>query len=407
LTERRHLSDEIVAELATPGSGECRVWDITIKGFCVRIHPSGRKVFCLKHMVDGRSRWTTLGAFRSPWTAEIARARVAEILRRAPVKPSARRFPGDSLTVSDLIKRYLTEGPSTKLNKRESSWRGDESNLRCHVAPLIGAINLEDLTRDHIVRMVFDTINGKTAARRATGRQGGVSVRGGAGCAHVVYRTTRAMFYWAIERELMERNPATGIELPRRPMVGRFLTLEEAKHMLVKLAGLEGIGEVNPQHGAAIRLLLYTGARRSEICGLHWAEIDYEHRRLVLPPERCKTGGKTGERRIPLNQPSLKILAELPRRGALVFPAERSNVRGHMTGLDKSWKRLRATAGLGSLRLHDLRHSFASFALANGENIVSIGAVLGHSGTRTTQRYLHLHDTSGADMSERTARLFG
>jgi integrase len=308
--------------------------------------------------------------------------------------------------VTDLIDRYLSEGPSTKLNKRESSWRIDASNLRCHVAPLIGTIELGDLTRDHIAGMVSDTITGKTAVRHATGRQGGVHVRGGAGCAHIVYRTARAMFYWAIGRDLMERNPAVGIELPRRPMVGRFLTLDEAKRMLVTLAELERIGAVNPQHGAAIRLLLYTGARRSEICGLHWSEIDHVHRRLVLPPERCKTGGKTGERRIPLNEPAIQILANLPKDAALVFPAERTNVRGHMTGLDKSWKKLRAAADLGSPRLHDLRHSFASFALANGENIVSISAVLGHSGIRTTQRYLHLHDTAGAELSERTARLF-
>jgi hypothetical protein len=100
MTERRQLTDDSVSSLQTPGSGESRVWDLTLKGFCVRIHPSERKVFCLKHMVDGRSRWTTLGVFRSPWT-EMSQTQPFAPAR--PNSPQGRSLPLDPGPKADAI----------------------------------------------------------------------------------------------------------------------------------------------------------------------------------------------------------------------------------------------------------------------------------------------------------------
>lgn len=137
---------------------------------------------------------------------------------------------------------------------------------------------------------------------------------------------------------------------------------------------------------AIIRLLAFTGARKSEIATLRWSEVDFDQGYLRL--EASKTGAKV----IPLEAPALKILASLPRiaGSAFVFPA----TTGHSTfqGVDKVWRKVRIAGGFPSLRLHDLRHSFASTALARGEALSVIGAILGHADVKTTSRYAHLAD---------------
>jgi integrase len=155
----------------------------------------------------------------------------------------------------------------------------------------------------------------------------------------------------------------------------------------------------------ALRLLLLTGARKTEILGLRWPEIDTARKLLILPPERTKAGGKTGERRIPLSSPALEIIGRrrtdadraLQEAGAegdaaslrdFVFPAARG--QGHAIGLRSAFAKVCAEAKLLGLRIHDLRHSFASFAIADGASLFLIGKLLGHASARTTERYAHL-----------------
>jgi integrase len=154
----------------------------------------------------------------------------------------------------------------------------------------------------------------------------------------------------------------------------------------------------------ALRLLLLTGARKTEILGLRWSEVDLQRKLLILPPERTKAGGKTGERRISLSPPAFRIItmrrAEL--RGEphafgneskvdqcdFVFPASRGS--GHAIGLRRAFSRACMQAKLPGLRIHDLRHSFASFAIADGTSLFLISKLLGHANARTAERYAHL-----------------
>jgi len=143
---------------------------------------------------------------------------------------------------------------------------------------------------------------------------------------------------------------------------------------------------LNPQAIAILKLLIFTGARKGEIETLKWADLDLESGYLRL------SDSKTGQKAIPLNAGALEVLASLPQLvgSPYVFPAHRGD--GHYEGTPKVWRIVRAKAGLEDVRLHDLRHSFASIAVSGGASLPIIGALLGHTNSATTQRYAHLHD---------------
>ncbi|HCP64120.1 MAG TPA: hypothetical protein DIU09_05975, partial [Hyphomonadaceae bacterium] len=292
-----------------------------------------------------------------------------------------------ALTVAALIERYLSEGRMAKPNKRESSWANDASLLRRHAIPLIGKRFARDLTRQDIERMQADVAAGKTAARIKTKARGLARISGGQTSAGGLIRSFSAMMSWAVRNGLSETNPCIGVEKFKPGRRERFLTTEEARNLLAKLVVLTENAEIDESHATIIRLLLFTGARKSEILGLMWNELDLERGRIVLPRGRSKTGEKV----IPLNSASLAELTDRPRSSRYVFPSLTGS-DGPTVGLYKSWEKVRQSLNLQGVRLHDLRHSFASFAAARGASLYVIGKALGHTQASTTQRYAHLSD---------------
>ena len=163
----------------------------------------------------------------------------------------------------------------------------------------------------------------------------------------------------------------------------RFLSEDEIARLAAALDA-ESSRSGNPYPAAAIKLLLLTGGRRGEILGLQWQHVDFERKCLRLPDS------KTGAKVMYLNAPALEVLAGLPRikNNPHVIPGKYE--RGSLGGIDKVWFRVRAAAGLQGVRLHDLRHSFASMGVAGGLSLPIIGALLGHKHQATTGRYAHL-----------------
>ena len=179
-------------------------------------------------------------------------------------------------------------------------------------------------------------------------------------------------------------NPCRFVARYKERKCERFLTEAEFRRLGRALRALEAGGRLSAHGAAALRLLMLTGCRRNEIATLRWEDVRLEARELRLPDS------KTGPRIVPLSPKAAAVLAALPRVAGnpWVFPGRKPGAR--LSNLNEHWSRVRTHAGLPDVRLHDLRHSFASRALALGEGLPAIGRLLGHAQAETTARYAHL-----------------
>ena len=405
---RAKITKRSVDGAPIPAQGEARLWDTDLKGFLLRVYPSGRKVYAVKCRVGRVQHIYTIGEHGSPWSPDEARKAASEALQKARngEDPSAdKKAAKAALSVAQLIDCYLADGPATKPAKRASTWVIDASNLNRHLRPLLGTKIANAVSKTEAARAIRDIADGKTEADFRTRPRGRARVTGGQGASRRTRNVAAAMFAWGMEHGLCASNPFVGVSLTSAPVRERFLTKEEAGGLLEAIAKLESMGAVSNTFADALRLLLLTGARKTEVLGLKWSEVDMGRGTLVLPPDRTKAGGKTGVRRIQLSPPALEILkvcrerlgspavqfrtgSDMAAQNEFVFPAARGE--GHAVGLRRVFQKVCAEANLPGLRIHDLRHSFASFAVANGASLFLVGKLLGHASARTTERYAHL-----------------
>lgn len=286
------------------------------------------------------------------------------------------------MTVAELSDLYLAEGAT---HKKPSTLKADRARLTHHIKPLLGQKLVEKIARADIERMMIDVRTGSTASSlpKDSKRRPGSLPTGGTGVAAQCVALVSTLFTFAVTRGLRSNNPAKGVKKPPVRKMERFLSEQEFARLATALAAELSISN-NPYPSAAIKLLLLTGCRRSEILNLLWKEVDFEHQCLRLPDS------KTGAKIIYLNAPALAILGSLPKDtgNPNVFAGNRRDSR--VVGIDKVWVRIRKNAGLEDVRLHDLRHSFASVGALGGLSLPVIGALLGHKHAATTSRYAHL-----------------
>jgi len=281
--------------------------------------------------------------------------------------------------------------------KKGSSWVMDASNLRRHALPLLGRRQLSTLTLADIQKFQRDVTEGKTKADERTKKRGRALVKGGPAAATRATLVLSAMLEWAKSRGYRADNPSRGVKLNKPRRRERFLSGDELARLGDAFAKAEREG-LNANSLTILRLLLLTGARRNEIASLKWDYVDLERRALRLPDS------KTDAKVIPLGAPALAVLATLTRNedSPWVFPAARG--KGHHVGMPAVWRRLRAMARLKDVRMHDLRHGFASIAVADGSSLYLLGKVLRHSQSTTTERYAHLQLDPVRAVADRTAR---
>lgn len=282
-------------------------------------------------------------------------------------------------TVAELCDLYLAEGVVTK---KPSTVRNDKSRIERHIKPLLGARRVRDASRGDIERFQRDVAAGRTATDRKTGYRGRSIVTGGTGAARLCMILLSAIFSFARARGLRDDNPCSGVKRykPRNPE--RFLSAAEQVRLGEALAEAELAG-VNPTPIAVIRTLALTGARLGEIRCLRWVEVDFERTCLRLPDS------KTGYKVVPVGAAALGLLARQERRSEYVFPSE-IKIGHPIADVSYVWERVRKAAGLTDVRIHDLRHSFASNIVNAGGSLPVIGALLGHRNVATTARYAHL-----------------
>lgn len=352
------------------GTPETFIWDTEVPGFGLRVWPSGKRVFIFQYRNRYRqTRRMVIGHFGvlTPEKArKIAKDRASEVQHGGD--PGAERSEAAKApTVAQLAERYMTEHALQK--KKPRSAQSDESNLKNHVLPNLGSKKVAAVSRADVARLHH-------------------SMRETPGAANRVLALLSKMFTLAEKWGLRSdgTNPCRHVERYPERKLERFLSEAELARLARVLVEAERTRTELPSALAAIRLLLFTGARLSEILTLRWEYVDLESQCLRIPDS--KTGAKT----IHLPPAALEVLHNLERdkdNPYVIIGAKRGS---HLINLRKPWGRIRAKAQLDDVRLHDLRHSFASMAVAGGLSLPVIGALLGHTQPATTARYTHLAD---------------
>lgn len=358
-------------DAAEPGERDRFLWDGEVKGFGLKVTPAGGKVYLVQYRTGGRGSPTkrvTIGRHGAPWTPEMARREAKCILGEV----AAGRDPGllrradkASFTMAAMVQAFITEHVEAKRKARSTTeYRRLFDKL---IVPELGRKQVKEVAHNDIARLHHEL--------RSTPYQ-----------ANRVVALLSKLFNWAEQRgyRLDGSNPCRHIEKYRERHRERFLSPAELGKLGEAIRNTETDNAITPWAAGAIRLLIFTGARLSEILTAEWSWVDLEAGTLRLPDS------KTGDKTIHLNAPALEILAGLPRLQGNPYVICGRKSGEHLVNLQKPWRAVRARAGLGDLRLHDLRHSFASVAAAGGLSLPLIGAMLGHSQPATTARYAHL-----------------
>ena len=344
-------------------------WDRDLPGFGVRVYPGGSKVYVVqtrgplgpRRATVGRHGVIGAGQARRRGALMIARIKAGE--EPAPKSVAAKRASGP--TVAELARRFRKEHVAVRC--KASSAKTMNSVIDGHILPALGkrkaaCVSVKDVTALHH-RM------------RATPTQANIAI-------NTLSRMYRMAEAWGLVENGL--NPCRPVVRYRERKRERFLTDGEFERLGRALDETLFDGGASAQSVAAIRLLMLTGCRRGEILSLAWRDVDLRARELRLRDT------KTGARVVPLSPSAVEILARLKRETTSEWVIPGPNPEMHMRKLGNAWRRIRARAGLHDVRLHDLRHSFASRALALGESLPMIGRLLGHSRVESTARYAHL-----------------
>ncbi|MDF2235111.1 tyrosine-type recombinase/integrase [Albimonas sp. CAU 1670] len=358
------LNETYCKNIAAPESGNKVHYDSQLPGFGLRVTASGAKSFVLNYHVNGRERRMTIG--RHPaWSAAAARERAKELRRDVDngLDPLAERNERRSApTVRSLWSEYETVHLPTLSDR---SRRDQRSMWQKDILPTLGAVLLADLSSKQI-----DELHSEISARAKTR-------------ANRVLEVLRKALNLAVRWGWIEKNPAEGFRRNAEHARERYLT--EAEYELV----FSALEEMPNQRAAnAIRLLILTGARRGEVLSLEWQDLDLVRGIWNRPAHKSKD---RRPKRIPLSSGALALLHQMREIAShrYLFPTSRGTC---MPDINRPWSWLKRETGLVSLRVHDLRHSFASVLISNGETLETIGKLLGHSQHQTTLRYAHLMD---------------
>jgi integrase len=358
---------------AQAASGRDRIiFDSQLPGLGLRVTPTGTKIFIAQARVAGRKRRITIG-FAPAMSLAKARAEAGHALvaMRNGVDPSAERkarlraAATRGLTISQLAEKWMADFVVPKLKPRTAfDYR---KLLAKHILPAVGNLTVAELDHDRVERLHLDMAR---IPRRA----------------NYTLAVVRVMLNYAAKRGLRapgSSNPASGIKMYRERARERFLNEAEMNAAAEAIARIEQEGKVGPFGAAGLRLALFTGARSGEIAAIQWDHIDWQRRIIRLPDSKSNEA-----RTIHLSDAAVEVLKSVPHVGPYVMAG--ASTKGSYKNLSRAWTVARAYAGLEDVRLHDLRHSYASLAAGRGVSLQMIGKLLGHKVVATTQRYAHL-----------------
>jgi integrase len=387
MAAKQRLTDAVIKRIAVPNKGYTVSHDSEARGFAVRVTAKGVRSFILNYYTrGGRDRSYTIGQFPD-WVTTAARARARELR----VEIDAGGDPLEEIeaersapTVADLCDRFEAEHLP---RKRPSTAKDYRQMLASHIRPHFGA-------HAKVADVSFADVD---ALHRKITRSGATYAANR--CVAILSK----MFSLAVRWGMRETNPAKGVERNTEHHRRRYLSGDELGRLVAALTE-----HPDRQVADAIRMLLLTGARRSEVLGMRWPAVDLGKGVWSKPPSSTK---QKQHHEVPLSAPARALLSRIqdeqaaqhPRRplGEFVFPC----ATGHLVEIKRNWAALCKAAGISDLRLHDLRHSYASALVSSGASLPLIGAMLGHASPTTTARYAHMFADPMAAAAEKIGAL--
>lgn len=367
------------------GTRKIVLFDTHVTGFVCEIQPSGNRTYALKYKNEyGRQRQYKIAnaadvtCDKARKLAIKARARVVEGKDPAEERAVTRCI----LTIAELGELYLDY---VRTYKRSHAI--DERYLRNHLVPKFGKRHLNELTQQEVLDWLDAKVRTATYAQATVNRWQVI-------LSHM-YKMAKK---WGLLGA--EKNPLEGV--PQKACdneVERFLSAEETKRLLEAVDA-----SANTQLGHIVRLLLLTGCRKRELLDAKWSEIDMDKEVWRIPMERAKTN-KT--RHVPLSEHAMTVLRSVRRLEGCDYVVPNPDTLKPYCSIYFSWDRARKEAGLPDVRMHDCRHSFASWLVEAGIPIYTVSKALGHASSRSTERYAHVSDTTLRTASNAAANLIG
>lgn len=391
------------ALICPPGKDREFLWDDALAGFGVAAHASGKKTYVVQYRQHGRSRRVSVGD-HGRLTPDEARSQARKLLGvvEQGVDPiDERRQERSARTFAEVADEWLRSHVQAKRKGRTA--KGYAALLHNHILPALGGKRIKDIRRADVYRLHS-------------------KMEGTPGAANRALSAISAVWNWAARRDEADAagNPAKGIERYKEEGKERFLTTEEVGRLGETLIEAETIGlpwltnedgpntkhlakpenrrtKINPFAIAAVRLLIFTGARLNEIVKLKWENVDFERGIIFLPDS------KTGRKPVYLSAAALEVLLNIRRIEGNPYVIAGALDGKSRADLNKPWAAIRRVAGLDGVRIHDLRHTNASFGVGASFGLPIVGKLLGHKNAATTQRYAHLD----ADPLRRAANAIG
>lgn len=358
-------------------------WDTEVRRFGVRVQPGGRKVFVVQFERHGKSRRVTIGEYGRPWTVEGAKKQAQSIVGKVadgePIGGGRRGL----VKLNDVADDWLAK--RVRPHRKARTIKDYEDKLRLYIRPKFGTAGAVAITRDDVVAWHSSMAETPRVANYALTVLSGV-------------------INFGIETGLIPKthlNPASRIPKFEENSIERFLTRDEMGRIGDAIRSLEAEGKLSLFAAAALRLLIYTGARSGEIKSLRWDWVDLERATIFLPIS------KTGKKPVFLNVEALAVLRGLIRIKGNPHVIVGQREGEGMKSLRQPWAAVCDRAEIIGCRLHDLRHTFASFAVMGGLSLPEVGKLLGHKTPATTQRYAHLADSHARQNNDAVGGLIG
>jgi integrase len=374
IPERKRLTEAYIKSLPPP-QGSAKVYrdvdgtgkhDVNVRGFGIRVTPRGSKTFVLNYKSDGRvaiGGWPTL----SLEAARLAAKKLAAQIELGADPAQEKRAARGELTVKELCDLFLDKHVADKRPKTQAMYR---QLIEAEIKPALGRHKLMTVTRGNVEDLH------RAISKRAPFQ------------ANRTLSALRAMYNFALDRDLCEKNPCVRIKRNPEPPHDDYLTADEVERLLAELDNHKDNETAN-----AIRLMLWTGSRVGETLAAKWADIDCSEPKAKDDKKAgywAKPGATVKQKskhKAPLNSRARAMLRAMRRAApddVMVFGGTSYDM------VSEHFKKILRAAGIRHVRLHDLRHTKASLVINTGFNLSEVGALLGHTTAATTFRYAHM-----------------